>query len=385
MKIGIDVRVLGQNEYGGVNEYIKNIIPLMIKNKEHFFYLFYSSFRNKNIDIENILEIQNSRNVKIYKFKYPNKILFFTSYFNFLKFDKMMKINDLDLFFSPHILPVSLTKNIPLVILFHDVSFINFPHFFDIKRRLWHFLVQPKKQAEKANFIITPSKYIKHEIIELYKINPSIIKAIPLGVKNYKNNNNYYNKQELKKVYSIPDKYILSLSTLEPRKNIPNLIRAFDIACQDKTMKDMHLVIAGGVGWKYKNIIKEYEKSTFKSKIVITGAIDEKYKESIYKNAILFIFPSFYEGFGLPPLEAMSQGIPVISSFAGSLPEVVGGSAMLVDPHNISLIAKSIIEVVSTKQLQKEMKKASLDRAKNFSWDQTEQKTTKFLEHIVEK
>ena len=384
MKIGIDVRVLGQNEYGGVNEYIKNIIPLMIKNEEHFFYLFYSSFRNKNIDIEGILEIQNSSNVKIYKFKYPNKILFFASYFNFLKFDKIMKINDLDLFFSPHILPVSLTKNIPLVKVFHDVSFVNFPYFFDIKRRLWHFLVQPKKQAEKASFIITPSKYIKNEIIELYKINPSTIEAIPMGVRNYKNNN-YYNKQELKKACSIPDKYILSLSTLEPRKNIPNLIRAFDIACQDKIMKDIHLVIAGGVGWKYKNIIKEYEKSIYKSRIVITGAVDEKYKKSIYKNAILFVFPSFYEGFGLPPLEAMSQGIPVISSFAGSLPEVVGGSAMLVDPHNISLIAKSIIEVISTKQLQEEMKKASLNRVKNFSWYQTEQKTTKFLEHIVEK
>lgn len=306
MKIGIDIRVLGENKYGGISEYIKNIIPLLVKNEEHSFYLFYSSFHNKDINLEKILNIENSKNVKIYKFKYPNKVLFIASYFNLFKFDKLMKTPNLDLFFSPHILPVSLTKNIPLIIMFHDISFKKYPYFFDLKRKLWHFFVQPKKQAEKAKVLITPSEYIKNEVAELYKINTSNITYIHLGVRDNKNNK-YYTKQELNEEYFIPNKYILSLSAIEPRKNIINLIRAFDVACENKVMKDTYLVIAGDKGWKYKETFKEYKKAKHKSKIIFTGPIKEKYKKSIYKNATLFIFPSFYEGLILLLLMILSH------------------------------------------------------------------------------
>lgn len=384
MKIGVDIRVLGENKYGGISEYIKNILPLLLKNKEHSFYLFYSSFSNKAVEIEKILNIKESKNIKIYKFCYPNKLLFFASYFNTLKFDKIMKVKNLDLFFSPHILPVSLSNNIPRITVVHDISFKNYPEFFDTKRKLWHFTVNPKKQIEKSSAIITPSGYIKNEIIEKYKINPEKIKAIHLSVKKDKNHK-YYTKKELQEKYKIPQNYILTLSAIEPRKNIIGLIHAFNIACENKKMENINLVIAGGMGWKYQKTLKEYKKSKHKERIIFTGPIEERYKKSIYRNAILFVFPSFYEGFGLPPLEAMAESVPVISSFSGSLPEVVGNSAILTDPYNSVLLAKLIVEVIGDKKLQEKMAKESIKRAEKFSWEKTATETMRLFNNLVEK
>ena len=374
MKIGIDVRVLGQGGYGGVAEYIKNVVPLLVlNNKEHFFYLFYNSFFDRGVDVLGILGLKVCDNVRLYNFRYPNKVLFFSSYFNGLKFDRMMGVNDMDVFFSPHILPVSLSADIPRVVMFHDLSFVHFPDFFDLKRRLWHFYVQPKKQAQKADIIITPSMNTKNDLIELYGVESAKIHNIPLGASKVEYNDDSFEK--FRKEFSIPEKYILSLCTFEPRKNIVGIIRAFEIACQDRSMDGVSLVISGGAGWKYDDIITEYLSASVRSRIIITGAVQDKYKWGLYKNAMAFVFPSFYEGFGLPPLEAMSCGVPVICSFTSSLPEVIGDSAILVDPYNVPVIAKSIVEIVSDERLRNDLSKKGTERARQFSWEKTAEQT----------
>ena len=374
MNIGIDVRGLEVGSYGGVSEYIRTIVPLMIRyGKNHHFHLFYSSFRKKDNAL--LLSYQNHDNVTLHSFSYPNKALFLAQRLNRLRAETFMGTT-IDVFFSPHIIPISLKRDTHHIVVFHDVSFERFPHFFDTKRRLWHMMVDPRRQAQRATRIFTPSRATKHDLVSLYHIDPGIIEVIPLAARQGLDRN----ATPLQGKVSLPQKYILSLCTLEPRKNIAGLIRAFTMVADSEGMRDTHLVIAGGMGWSYESVLREYKNSSASSRIMILGAVSESLKYELYKNALLFVFPSFYEGFGIPPLEAMKAGIPVISSFSSSLPEVVGDAAILIDPYNIPALAASIQEVVRDSRLRSELQYASKQRAQLFSWDVVAQRTLAAIE-----
>ncbi|MYE38027.1 MAG: glycosyltransferase family 4 protein [Candidatus Spechtbacteria bacterium SB0662_bin_43] len=378
MNIGIDIRGLEPGLYGGVSEYIRTIVPLLVRyGTEHHFHLFYSSFRKKDVALS--LSLEGQDNVTSHFVSYPNKLLFLAERFNRLKVETLINTS-FDVFFSPHIIPVSLKKESPHIVLFHDVSFERFPSFFDTKRRLWHTMVAPKRQAHRATYILTPSRATKQDLISLYHIDPDTIEVIPLAAREEPRRR----KPLLQSEVSLPQKYILSLCTLEPRKNIVGLIRAFTLIADSEEMRDTHLVIAGGMGWSYGDILREHRDSPVASRIMILGAVSEDMKYELYKNALLFVFPSFYEGFGIPPLEAMNAGVPVISSFSSSLPEVVGDAAILVDPYNIPEIAASMHEVVRDSQLRSELQRASKLRAHLFSWDTVAKNTLAAIERVAE-
>jgi glycosyltransferase involved in cell wall biosynthesis len=136
-------------------------------------------------------------------------------------------------------------------------------------------------------------------------------------------------------------------------------------------LRDVRLVIAGGKGWKSDNIYKVWEKSEYKDDIIFLGYIDPADKAYIYNLASVFIYPSFYEGFGFPPLEAMASGLPVISSFASSLPEVVGDAAIMIDPYNINDLARAMAEIITDDKLRNKLIARGLEQAKKFSWGET--------------
>jgi glycosyltransferase involved in cell wall biosynthesis len=171
--------------------------------------------------------------------------------------------------------------------------------------------------------------------------------------------------------YKIPaGQYILSLSTFEPRKNLAHLIRSFSQLIRQEPLKDLRLVLAGGLGWKYESIFEELtgNDEAIRSRIVFTGRVADEDMAELYSGAVAFVFPSLFEGFGLPPLEAMQCGVPVITSNTSSLPEVVGDAGIMVDPQDGDALCQAMLKLASDGNLREAMSQKSLQQAKQFSW-----------------
>jgi glycosyltransferase involved in cell wall biosynthesis len=177
--------------------------------------------------------------------------------------------------------------------------------------------------------------------------------------------------------YGIPDApYILSLCTLEPRKNIDQAIRAFVQMCRQERIHDLHMVLVGTKGWMFDKIFNELDASAdIRDRIIITGFVHDSDLAAIYSDAAMFVYPSFYEGFGLPPLEAMKCGVPVISSNTSSLPEVVGDAGIMVAPTDLTALTQAMLSVYNDNALQQQMRAKSLERAAKFSWERCAHET----------
>lgn len=171
--------------------------------------------------------------------------------------------------------------------------------------------------------------------------------------------------------YGIPEgPYVLSVGTLEPRKNVPAVLRCFERLARQEHVRDLNLVLVGTPGWAFDEIFARLEEmSDLKKRIVVTGYVEDKDLSSIYSAASMFVYPSLYEGFGLPPLEAMQCGIPVIVSNTSSLPEVVGDAGIMVDPRDDDAICQAMLDLYRKPAMAGELAKRSLARAKGFSWE----------------
>jgi len=368
MTIGIDIRVLARGKRSGVEEYLINLLPHMFElGRDIKFKLFYNSWQKAPLD-KNWLELPN---VEVSEFRIPNRFLSFCSkYFNYPKVDKML--GGVDVFFSPHFLIVGLSKKCRHIITFHDLSFEYFPEFFSWDKRFWHFSVNPRAQAKKADKIIAVSESTGDDLIDLYGISEKKVKVIYSGVGDeFKPiEKNSQKCDEIKKKYNLPDKFILYLGTLEPRKNVVGLIKAFELLKNNKdgTHQDVKLVLAGPKGWLYNEIFETAQNSIFSKDIFFTGFIEPQDKVYLYNLAELFVFPSFFEGFGFPPLEAMACGAPVITSNNSSLPEIVVDAGLTIDARNYAELAFAMNEVLSDSDLRGILIARGLAQVQKFSW-----------------
>lgn len=177
--------------------------------------------------------------------------------------------------------------------------------------------------------------------------------------------------------FSIPDgPYVLSLSTLEPRKNIVQTIRCFTRLVKEGSVKDLSLVLAGTKGWDFDDIFNEISGSPeIRERIIVTGYVPDNDLAPLYSGAMMFVYPSFYEGFGLPPLEAMQCGVPVITSNTSSLPEVVGEAGVMVDPQDADELCQAMLRIYNSAEVRKKMSFDSLAQAQKFSWKKCAEQT----------
>lgn len=181
----------------------------------------------------------------------------------------------------------------------------------------------------------------------------------------------------VRKKYNIPNApYILSLCTLEPRKNIDKAIRAFANMVQQENIKDLNLVLVGTKGWDFDKIFEEIDSlKSLKNRIIVTGFINDADLAAIYSDAVMFVYPSYYEGFGLPPLEAMQCGVPVVTSNTSSLPEVVGNAGIMVSPDDIDALSNSMLKIYYDDELRSKMSAQSIERSTIFSWQRCAKET----------
>lgn len=263
-----------------------------------------------------------------------------------------------------------------VVITVHDISFKAMKNIFTLKTRLWKNVIT-FFSLKKAVKIIAITNFTKNEIIKYYKVNKEKVNVVYNGFNDFSKDlidENRINSEILK----LKEKdYILTVSTISPRKNIDGLIKAFDII-KDKTNCD--LVVAGKNGWLYENVYKIVDELGINNRVFFTGGINDEELKFLYKNAELFVYPSFYEGFGLPPLEAMSYGVPVVVSNVTSIPEVVDIEECFFNPYDVQEISCKISEVLNKPEIKNIIVSKGYDKIKKFNWEKCAKNTNRSYE-----
>jgi glycosyltransferase involved in cell wall biosynthesis len=265
-------------------------------------------------------------------------------------------------------------KNLSAFITVHDLIGVLFPQFFENEPKYsQHHLAGIISSIQPDDWVICVSQNTKKDLCNYRSdIDPNHVVVTYLGAADW-----FYpcRDQALIEIasskYKIPaGQYILSVCTFEPRKNLPHLIRCFSRLVQQESLKDLQLVLVGGLGWKYESIFKELiaTNESVRHRIILVGRVADEDMAALYSGAIAFIFPSLYEGFGLPPLEAMQCGTPVITANTSSLPEVVGDAGIMVDPHDADGLCQAMLKLMTKTDLRQAMSKKSLEQAGRFSW-----------------
>lgn len=378
MIIGIDIRMLASGNKTGVEEYTCQLLNSMLPlNSNIEFKLFYSGYKKQELNF-NWLQLPN---VELINFKFPNRLLDTSlRFFDLPKMENLM--GEMDKFFSPHIFLTANQKKCERITTFHDLSFEKYPEFYSKGKNFWHFSMKPKKQAQKADKIIAVSDSTKQDLIEIYGINPQKIKVIYSGLSPLlKRQVTEEKKREVTKKYHLSENYILYLGTLEPRKNISSIIKAFAKSKQSGFLKNnkIKLVIAGTKGWLYQEIFNTAKELNLKEEIIFSDFIKEEDKPALYEMAQLFIYPSFYEGFGFPPLEAMARKVPVITSNISSIPEAVEDAALIINPCNIDEIKQAMEKILSDKKLAQKLTERGTEKINKFNWEKCGRETLDFI------
>lgn len=226
------------------------------------------------------------------------------------------------------------------------------------------------RSVNRADIIITISENSKKEIIEYLNIPESKIEIVYPGVELQQYNKTYsaIEKECIKKKYNLPEEYILYLGTLEPRKNIESIIDSYAQYKKNYTGK-LKLIIAGKKGWMFESIFEMVKKNNLQEDIIFIGYVDERDKPLLYKMSRMFIFPSLYEGFGMPVLEAMAAGVPVITSNNSSIPEVAGEAAILLNAQDIEGMVVAINQLDKDSSLRKKLILEGLKQSSKFTWE----------------
>ena len=368
MRIAVDVRSLMEGRHSGVEEYTIQIIKAMVRvAPQHEYHLFYNSA--KQVDLPDFGE-----RVQVHGFRYPNRVL---NLFQFLagrpRWDSLVRA---DCFFVPNFRLTPLEPSMPLVTTVHDLSFERFPELFSWRRRIWHRLMRPWVLMHNSDRIIAVSEATKEDVVDLYQIYHKKIRVIYSGVAGLDSGGE---RQELvRKRHKLPDKFVMYLGTLEPRKNVSGIIRAFDAIAPEV---EHDLVIAGADGWLMGEIERALNNSRARPRIHLTDFVSEEDKWELYRVADLFVYPSLYEGFGFPPLEALLSGTPVITSNNSSLPEVVGDWATLIDPYDIAELALAMKELLN--DLPEVEESARREIREKYSWDRAARETLEVIESVL--
>jgi len=351
--------------YSGVSQYTANLLSAILDlDKDNEYRLFYNSWRN----LDTRLALWQRPNSRVIGRHYPNKL------FNYIlqkglawpKLDQAL--GGVDLFFSPHFNFSALSSRTKKIITVHDLSFLRYPEFFSRRKNFWHRALKVKKILRAADRIIAVSESTKSDIVELIGAAPEKVRVIYSG-------NNLSGKRPSepeisawRKTKNITGRFILSLGTIEPRKNIAGLIEAFNSLKDQGAYSDIKLVLAGARGWKNQSVAEAFKASPYQEDIIFLGYVSPAEQAILYASAEVFVYPSFYEGFGFPPLEAMSYGRPVICSNNSSLPEVVGEAGLMINPDQPAEISAAWRLILDDENLRNRLKEKGLARAKLFSW-----------------
>ena len=286
----------------------------------------------------------------------------------------------IDVYHGPsYVLPI-FAKNKMVLTIYDMTLFATHDWYNPISR----FRVQKllRASAKKAHKIIAGSENSKRDIIEILRVPEEKVRVIYIGVNDmYKPIDDQHELDSIKARYGITGRFVLHVGSLNPRKNIPRLIDAYG-RLPAEILEEYQLVIAGKRSWKSEGIFAKVKQSGLEDRVIFTGFVEDDDLPLLMNAADLLVFPSLYEGFGIPPLEAMACGTPVVASNASSIPEVVGDAALLFDPYNIEEMADAMYRALTDEQLRNELRRKGFERVKLFSWEKAARETLAVYEEV---
>ena len=286
-----------------------------------------------------------------------------------------------DLFYSPDGY-LSLRSKVPQVVEFHDLNFEHFPGDMP-KIHLWHYKKFFPKFAAKARRIVTVSEFSKQDIVDCYGVSPDKIDVAYNGVNEVFKPLDAHQQAQVRAKYSDGCPYFMFVGSLHPRKNLARLFTAFDLFKRQQP-SSVKLLIVGEKRWWTEPIQKAYDAMSCKEEVVFTGRLSAEDLHQVTASALASVYVSYFEGFGIPILEAFKSDTPVITSNVTSMPEVAGDAALLVDPFNEASIAEAMVKVMDEGLRQELIEKGRL-RVRDFSWDQAAEKIWNCLNNSIPK
>ncbi len=376
MKIGIDIRNIGKKRTGDEVVFFnltKNLAKLDSENE----YKLFTDVTDKNVleEIGKNLRVKDKNNFEIISLETKNRFSW-----NFWTLQKYLRKNPVDIYLTQYITPWFVPKKVKIVTIIHDISFNFYPQFIK-KSDLFFLKTLIPISLKRADKIIAVSKFTQDEIIKYYKIYPRKIDWFHNAVSEDFLVQDISDEKikTIKEKYKLPEKYILYLGTLQPRKNIPALIEAFALLKVELNLKiklnSLKLVIAGGKSHNYDKLIDEVvKKNNLLEDVFFPGYIDEEDKAGIMKGADIFVFPSFYEGFGMPIIEAMSLGVPTVASDIVPHREIFGNATLFFKPEIPGELTQKIKEILSNDLTRDGLSRNGKMQAEKFSWQKTAQK-----------
>ncbi len=361
MRIALDYTA-GIRQGAGIGQYVRSLVNAMLEQDAHNRYTLITSGRPteeqpfpraQNVRGRSVLIPDRYLTILWYRLHFPLLANYFTG--------PADVYHGLDFVLPP------LSKKTRKVVTIYDLAFLEHPE--TAVPSLTAYLNKAVPEAvERADVVAAISHTTKQALINHYHTPAEKITVIPCGVgAQFQRVTDAVLLEETRRTFDLRQPFLFSVGTLEPRKNHIGLIRAFHEVVQSR-QSPLILAIAGGKGWMYEetqNLVKELK---LEEKVRFLGRISERELIALYSMAEMFAFPSFFEGFGIPPLEAMACGAPVITSNTSSLPEVAGDAALLVDPHNVHAIAEAIARLAEDAQLREELRQKGYRQARRYTW-----------------
>ncbi|HET9057225.1 MAG TPA: glycosyltransferase family 1 protein [Chitinophagaceae bacterium] len=363
MRIAVNTRYLLNDYLEGYGFFIHETFRRIVTaHPEHeFIFLFDRPYEKKFIYAPNVVPVvigPPARHPLLWKFWYDYKV------------PGVLKKYKADIFVSADGF-ISLHTQLPQCMVVHDLAFLHYPSFIK-KSHLLFFRNQIPRYLQKAKVVATVSRYSKQDIIDKYKIESDKIKVVYSGVKQGFAPVPDITKEKIKEKYSDGKEYFLYIGAIHPRKNLMNLLKAFSIF-KKRLKSNMQLIIAGRLAWKVDDFTEKLKTYKYKEDVKLTGYLPQEELTQLTASAYALVYPSLFEGFGVPPLEAMQCFVPVIASSASSIPEICGEAALYANPEDFEDIADKMMLLYKDEALRNQLIEKGKKQILNYSWDTTAQ------------
>lgn len=372
-RIGIDARMFGTAQAAGIGQYTEELVRHLVKHDtKNQYHLFLSPVNMSGFPIYSPNLSKSSVPFRHYtyqeQFFYPN----------------ILKQADIDMVHYTNFNSPIFFKSIPSIVTIHDLTlwfFSGRQHKGWLKKWLYRLVI--KRTCQNAKQIIAITKKTKEDIVKLLNVSPEKITVIyEAASKNYKPIKDTSRIDSLKHKFDISKPYLIYVGQWREHKNVVRLIRAFGLFRRRHGL-DYQLVLVGKIDSKYLRVAETIKELGLKDNVVLTGYVPDSDLPYLYNGAEFFTFPSLYEGFGLPPLEAMACGTPVVSSNASCMPEVLGDAAQYFDPLDVESMAKTMAEVAKSYSLKRRMRLQGLKQAQRYSFDKTAKATLRIYKKVL--
>lgn len=372
MRIGVDARLM-QHQPAGISNYTRHLLQALRQIDSDNEYIVFQHRRQ----LEPLIRQANFHRATLYAPVHTRLEQWL------LPFE--LRPHHLDLIHCTDFIP-PLRSKIPSVITVHDLAFLHWPHFLTTESAAYY--GQIDRAVRHARHIIVPSEQTKQDLIARLGVpNPLISVISEAAAPEFQPLPLDLCRSEVKEKFNLSHRFVLFVGTIEPRKNVSGLLQAFAYLRQhyntNGVLDDVTLAIAGGKGWLYEDTLAQIDRLKLNNHVHILGRVEDEWLPKLYCAARCHVHAALYEGFGLPPLEAMACGTPTIVSNVSSLPEVVGDAALLVNPRSSEEIAVAMQRLLCDDRLHAEMRDAGLRRAKIFSWTKAAKQTLEVYQQVV--